>query len=402
MREFGNSRKMVPMRIGIAMISAAALLLAGCGSDSEKADVDAEHAHNLSTVPLTNVVDAVRDAAASMSLVTHISRSGVNDWESHPSTSVFVPQGSAPDGGFPIVVLGSHITGLSADCAPSLSANLLGLAPTVAALLKAGYVVTVPDYQGLGQPPVNGNDSDTYHPYLDSTTGGYNMIDAAQAAHEAVEQASTSWLAMGAGEGGQAAWAANELALDYNNFDGNLVGSVSISPVSDINDLADSAQNGTLSDAQKVVLARFVAALHTEDPEVVHLDDFRRGAAQKQWDALLGCQPVPTAQQVAARIPPEDLKPRNADAVATLRGYLQKSTLPQGPPQAPMLVSYSGAEPVSPATWTDRALDNACTMGDSITIRKDEQPRLDSPEVLAWIEDRFNSVPAPNDCEGRA
>lgn len=390
------------MRLAMALISAAVLVLSGCGPHSEKTDVVSDTPHNLYSVQLTGVVDDLRDAAASMNVVTHISRSGVNDWESHPGTSVFVPKGNAPEGGFPIVALGHQITGIAPNCAPSSSPTLLGLAPTIVALLNAGYVVSVPDFQGLGQPPANGNESDTYHPYLDSTTGGYNMIDAAQAAHEAEPQTSTSWLAIGVGEGGQAAWAANELALDYNNFDGNFVGSVSVSPFSDVNGLADAAWNGTLNDGQKAVLARFLAALHTEDPEVVNLDDFRRGAARQHWNALLGCQPAPTAQQVAAQIPAEDLKPANADAVATLRGYLQKSTLPQGPPQAPMLVSYTGAEPVTPAAWTDRALDNACKMGDTMTIRKESQPELDSPQTLAWIRDRFDGVAAPNDCEGRA
>lgn len=390
------------MRLGIALISAAVLVIAGCGSHSDETESDAPSSHNLASVPLTDVVDSVRDAAASMNVITHISRSGVNDWESHPGTSVFVPKGSVPEGGFPIVALGHQITGTTPDCAPSLSPTLLGLAPTVVALLNAGYVVTVPDYQGLGKPPAGGNESDTYHPYLDSTTGGYNMIDAAQAAHLAEPKTSTSWLAMGAGEGGQAAWAANELALDYNNFDGKIVGSVSISPISDVNALADSAESGTLNDDQKVVLARFLAALHTEDPEVVNLDDFRRGAAQQHWDALMGCQSAPAAREVATQIPAADLRPANPEAAATLRGYLQKSTLPQGPTEAPMLVSYRDNDPISPAAWTDRALAAACKMGHSVTIQKNPQPRPDSPEVLAWIAERFASAPAPNDCEGRA
>ncbi|KAA1428165.1 hypothetical protein F0402_19775 [Mycolicibacter arupensis] len=227
------------------------------------------------------------------------------------------------------------------------------------------------------------------------------MIDAAQAAHVSAPQTSTSWLAVGVGEGGQAAWATNELAINYNNFDGKFMGSVSISPVSDINGLADAAQNGTLNDEQKVALARFVAALHAEYPDVVNLDDFRRGAAQQHWDALLGCQSAPTAQQVASQIPSGDLQPANADAVNTLRGYLQKVNLPQGPAQEPMLVSYSGTESLTPAEWTDRALDKACKMGDSITIDQQPQPQPDSAATLSWINDRFKSVPAPNDCGGR-
>ena len=396
------------MRRGMTLISAAVLVLAGCGShpdtdaDAGKDAAGKETSHNLGSVPLTNVVVPVRDAAASMSVVTHISRSGIYDGHTHVNTSVFTPKGNAPEGGFPIVVLAHRTTGTTADCAPSLSPTLLDLAPAIATLLKAGYVVAVPDFQGLGKPYADANEDDKYLPYLDSMTGGYNVIDAAQAAHVAVPQSSTSWLAMGADEGGQAAWAANELANDYNNFKGKFVGSVSISPVSDLDGLADAAQNGTMNDEQKVAFARFVAALHTEYPDDVNLDSYRRGAAQQQWDALLGCQSSPSAQQVASQIPPADLQPVNADAANTLRGYLQKTNLPQGPTQAPMLVTYSGTEPLTPASWTEGALDKACKMKDIITIERQPQPQLDSTATLSWINDRFRAMPAPNDCGGRA
>ncbi|WP_096309712.1 lipase family protein [Mycolicibacterium sp.] len=387
-------------RRGLTFMSAAVLVLTACGSQSAP-EAKKETSHNLGSVPLTNVVDSVRDVAASMSVVTHVSRSGINDWESHPTASVFVPKGAAPEGGFPIVVLAHQLAGLAPECAPSLSPTLLDLAPTVETLLKAGYVVSVPDYQGMGKPSAATMPSDKYHPYLDSTTLGYNVIDAAQAAHEAVQQSSPSWLAIGAGVGGQAAWSANELAVNYNNGNTKLVGSVSVSPILDVDGLADAAQNGTLNDDQKVVLARFLAALHTEYPNEVNLDDFRRGAAKQQWDALLGCQPAPTASQVAAQIPASDLQPGSADAVATLRGFLKKIDLPQAQAQAPMMVVYSDADPLTPAAWTDGALDAACKLGDAITIQKEPQAQPASEAQLAWIADRFAGKPAPNDCAGR-
>jgi hypothetical protein len=388
-------------RRGLAFLSAAVLVLTACGAH-QKTDSEKEKGHNLGSVPLTNVVEPLRNAAASMDLVTHISRSGINDWESHPTASVFVPKGNAPEGGFPVVVLGHQITGLGTECAPSQSSILLDLAPTVEALLGAGYVVAVPDFQGLGKPPAAGTPSDKYHPYLDSMTLGYNMIDAAQAAHEAVHQSSASWLAMGVREGGQAAWSANELAVNYNNGDLKFVGSVSISPIADVDGLADAAQNGTLNDDQKVVLARFLAALNTEYPDVVNLDDYRRGAAKQQWDALLGCQSAPSALQVAAQIPATDLQPGTEDAVATLRGFLKKISLPQAPAQAPMMVVYSDVDALTPVAWADRALDAACKLGDTVTIRKEPQPQLAADPQLAWIADRFAGKPAPNDCAGRA
>lgn len=390
------------IRKGLVLLSSTVVVLAGCGSPlSTDAGSNGEEApHNLSSVPLTNVAETVRNAAASMDIVTHISRSGIDDTQSEVTTSVFVPKGDAPEGGFPIVALANRTTGIAPECAQSLSPTLLGLAPTVAALLKAGYVVAVPDFQGLGKPAAE-DTGNQYNPYLDSTTAGYNMVDAVQAAHIAVPQSSASWLPMGIGEGGQAAWAANELADNYS-YELELAGSVSISPISDINGLLDSAKNATLSSEQKVVLARFLAGLGAAYPDSVDLHQFRRGAAERHWDALLGCQSDPTAQQVAAEVPATDLQPADGDAVSTLQGFLAKATLPQGPTRAPMLVVYSDTDPVSPVAWTETALNAACKLGDTITIRKNPQPQPDSGEVLAWIGDRFNSEePTHDDCESR-
>ena len=88
--------------------------------------------------------------------------------------------------------------------------------------------------------------------------------------------------------------------------------------------------------------------------------------------------------------------------MASLRGFLQKTTLPQGPTGAPMLVIYSGRDPVIPRAWTDRALDRACKMGDVIQI--EFQPDgggddIDVASALGWINDRVKVIPPLNDCE---
>jgi hypothetical protein len=113
-----------------------------------------------------------------------------------------VPRGNPPPDGWITVALGHPTTGILPECAPSLTNNLLGLSDTVAKLLQAGFVVTVPDYQGLGSDEIN-------HPYLDSTTVGFNMIDSVRAAHKVVHNMSNRWLALGVEQGGQAAWAAS-------------------------------------------------------------------------------------------------------------------------------------------------------------------------------------------------
>ena len=387
---------------GVAVLAAAIVVLTGCGRSPTEHDsktASAKDDDQPTSVPFNNIVATVRDLAAAMNTVTYVSRSGVNDGGTHVSAVVLVPKGTPPVGGFPVVVLGHQVTGIAPECAPSLSPTLLGLAPTVEALLKSGYVVTIPDYQGLGKPAVTDDEYNHYYPYLDSTTAGYNLIDAALATHITVPQSSNSWAALGVREGGQAAWAANELADGYGS-DLKLVGSASISPISDVESLADSAQNGTLTDDQKVVFARYLAAMHREYQYDVELDDFRRGSAQQQWDSLLGCH-IDNPGSIASTVSAADLKPTNADALATLRGYLKKTSLPQGPAQAPMLVSYDTADPVTPAAWTERALVAACKMGDTITIATQTGPPNDPTPTLAWIGDRFKSLPAVNDCRGQ-
>lgn len=174
-----------------ATLSVAMVLLASCsGTATDNASKPtADSADERPTaVPVTDVDPTLRDVAASIDTVTYVSRSGVNDGGTHVSAVVLVPKSTPPVDGFPIAALGHPVTGITPDCAPSQSPTLLGLAPTVATLLRAGYVVAVPDYQGLGKPAVTDDDYNHYYPYLDSTTAGYNMIDAARATHTMVPQ----------------------------------------------------------------------------------------------------------------------------------------------------------------------------------------------------------------------
>jgi alpha-beta hydrolase superfamily lysophospholipase len=391
----------------LTLIAVILVALAGCsGPHSEPSPTTTpnpkanEPGGVVADITLTNLDAPLRDAAASARVVTYTSRSGVDDSTTHVSASIFVPKGKPPEGGFPIVALGHGTTGTDPGCAPSLSPNLQHSATTVQALLNAGYVVAVPDYQGLGKPAV---DEDVYYPYLDSTTAGYNMIDAVRATRNVVPQTSSSWAALGVNEGGQAAWAANELAENYG-YDLKLIGTASISPIIDVQGLADAAESGQLSTEQKLTLIRYLAALKAEYPYDFNLGDYRRGHALQHWDAALGCDDSTSAQRLhlVAQITPDDLRPNDAAAAKTLRGYFEKTSLPQGPTQAPMLVIYSGQDPLTPAGWTERAINRACAMGDVITIQSHPDAAgvpAGPADALSWIGDRFRSVPAPNDCQ---
>lgn len=339
--------------------------------------------------PLTTVDPELGGLTAISARITYVSTSGIND--SHPKVTgtVFLPKGNPPADGWRIIALGNPGGGIQPDCAPSSSPSLLGLLPTVRLMVAAGYLVAITDYQGIGL-------ADTYHPYLDSTTEGFNLIDLVRATRKLVPAASTNWIAVGTGQGGQAAWAAAELATDYG---GGLrpQGAVALAPTAALDWLADAAAAGNLNHDQQLMLQQYLAAMPRAYPGFP-IEDYRRGAAKAHWDTLLACRGPAVADRagVLASLDPHDLGPTTPEATESLRGYLRKTTLPQAPASAPMLITPGQPDGLVPPEQTAAAVDRACAMGDVIDY---VTPPTD-PDPLGWITDRFNGTPAPNTCGG--
>lgn len=358
-------------------------------------DFSGEGPGTLKSADMLRTVDRrlvkVSSIAAS---ITYLSTSGVDGSVQLVSGSVFSPAGVPPEDGWPVVALGHGSTGVQPECGPSLSESLRGSADAVATLLAAGYVVTVPDYQGLGL-------GDTYHPYLDATTAGYNMIDAVRAARKLVPDASERWLAYGSSQGGQAAWAANDLAGEFGSGL-ELVGSVSLAPASDIAGLADSAANGQLTLEQATLMPWILWSIKRAHPQF-DLDDYRRGIVQERWDVFTACDgPAVEERNVLAKtITADDLRPADARATDVLRGYLQRMSVPLGPSAAPMLVLFGTDDRVVPAAWTSEAIARACAVGaveESYLAAGRGHDDIDPSIALAWMRDRFRGVTPVDMC----
>jgi pimeloyl-ACP methyl ester carboxylesterase len=389
------------------LILPIALLAPACGNDSSASTPQAASGVRLQgdfsgTGPGTLLdarvlptIDRRLPAMTSISgRMTYTSTSAITNSETSVTGTVFAPKGNAPTGGWPIIALGHGTSGIQSECAPSISPDLLGLAAPTALLVQAGYVVTLPDYQGLG------NDS-TYHPYLEPKTEGYNMIDAVRAARKLVPDTSDRWVAAGFSQGAQAAWAADELATTYGK-DLNLLGSVVLAPPLDVTFLADAAASGELTKEQKPLYPSILAALKNEYPDF-NLDDYRYGKVGERWDSLIQCDVIHAKEREQAfdQITADDLRPRSQEATDALRNRLQQMSLPQQKAMSPMLVVYGGKDPIISDEATSGALAAACKMGDVIDIR--EQPDkghtdLDIGVALTWIADRFQDLPVTNSC----
>ncbi|WP_415976083.1 lipase family protein [Rhodococcus sp. 077-4] len=353
----------------------------GTGSGSI---VSAETMPNLSLSVRMSGVDAAKVVYRSV-------QPGVGERE--VSGTVFTPSGDAPDGGWPVIAFAHGTTGIEQACAPSRSASLLGASALVQGFTTAGFAVAITDYEGLGH---EGN-----HAYLDNITAGYDVIDAVRALRTVFPDVGTEWAAFGGSQGGGAAWAANELAASYAP-ELDLVGAVALAPAANMVGLVDKAIVGTLTVDQGPLLQWVLESLARRDP-ALNLDDYRSGNAAQDWDDLTGCTPdkAGARDDAVKRLGERDFAPKSDAAAEALREALTAMAVPKGPASAPMLVAYGDADTFIDASWTDAALEQACALGDVITIDRQAgrgHGDVNGDAVNQWIGDRFAGAPAQNDC----
>lgn len=353
--------------------------------------------------PITGV-QAFDDENATAVKITYRSTGG-DGAPSEVSGLVVVPPGQPPKDGWPIVSFGHAMTGTQAKCAPTLADDYYGYSSAIGTLLGRGFVVSFPDYQGLGL------DGQSAHSVVDAATLGNNMIDAARAAHRVLPSTSTQWAAYGLGEGGLAAWAAAERAGTYGGGM-NMVGAVALSPYADLSPLVDAAAAGTLNGPMDLRTYIFMLqSLSNMDPGF-DLDLYRSGVARDRWDLLSDCAPLDPdeAKRLLNNLNPNDLKPRDPAAADDLRQRLSAAGVPARyptPGSAPVLVTYGTLDSMSPAAGIKRAIGAACAKGEQIEVltRAGGTQASDDQVVesaLGWLYARFAGERLGNVCVGEA
>ncbi|WP_233529531.1 lipase family protein [Antrihabitans stalagmiti] len=401
-------------RVAAATLLAATLFVGACAtSDQPDPDRSASGATAAPTAPSTTPqtpppVGAERGAltaqqpgaptlgAASVTTIRYRSTSGVDGGGTEVSGTVFVPEGTPPPGGWPVVTVGHGTTGVGDECAPSRHDDLLGSIRLVKPLLERGYVVTVSDLQGLG--------TDGPHPYLEPNSAAYDLIDAVRAARILVPDASTRWAALGVSQGGQASWAAAERANDYG--DGlEFVGSANLSPAADISGFVNADGNVEVTVPQQMFLPTLIAGLTVLHPEL-NADAYLHGELAANKDTLLACTGPAVVRKlsVAQKLSPEDSRPSTPADVDRMRGWLTELALPKVRAAGPMLVVIGEKDTVILPQWTREAVVRACELGDVVALdAQPDQAHADSravPPAVEWIADRFDGMPAPNTCGG--
>lgn len=123
------------------------------------------------------------------------------------SGALFLPKGTPPPGGWPLVAWAHGTVGVADICAPSWAGRSLRDLTYLDAWLDAGFAVVATDYQGLGTPGP--------HPYLYTRPAAYNILDSVRAVTRSQFKLSGKTLLVGQSQGGIAVVATGGYARDY-------------------------------------------------------------------------------------------------------------------------------------------------------------------------------------------
>ncbi|MFI8567423.1 lipase family protein [Rhodococcus sp. NPDC078407] len=387
---------------GLVAAAALVLVFAGCSTpvvppaSSGPAAVSAPEGSDrgaiVTATELGQVDVGVAFLGASATKIVYRTTDGITGGGTETSGTVFVPRGSAPPGGWPIVSVGHGTTGVTDECAPSLYPNLLGTIGLVTPFLERGTVVVVTDYQGLGTP---GDPA-----YLDPDAAAYDVIDAVRAARTVVPDVGTRWGAVGTSQGGQAVWAAAERSTEYG--DGlQLMGAAALSPTADLTRFFAPDTDRNLG--RQLLIPFLYEGVHAVQP-AAELTDYVRGTFADNVTALTACSDLLgfTKADAGAVIAPADAGPATAEAEQRMTDWLESVTVPTTPTGVPLLVQVGEQDDLVDPAWTRAAVDRACAMGENVELVVDQdQGHADlaaNAPAVDWLVERFLNVPTSGTC----
>ncbi|NWD77352.1 alpha/beta fold hydrolase [Pseudomonas gingeri] len=123
------------------------------------------------------------------------------------SGALFVPKGTPPEGGWPLMAWAHGTVGSADVCAPSFNSRSARDSHYLNHWLAQGYAIVATDYQGLGTPGL--------HPYGLTRPLAYNILDSIRAVSHGDFELSTRVVVFGQSQGGRAAFGTAVYARDY-------------------------------------------------------------------------------------------------------------------------------------------------------------------------------------------
>lgn len=271
---------------------------------------------------------------------------------------LYIPQGKAPKGGWPLVVWGHGTMGIADVCAPSWKKPTPRDGNYVDAWLQAGFAVVAPDYQGLGTRGV--------HTYIQRKGEGYSVLDAARAALRGSRGLIANKVILtGQSQGSGAVLNATYLQPAYAP-DVNLLGTVATALVWRAQARADVALDLTGGDAVRYAIMRLYGGGGTKGSPPV--DSILSDKAKLVREAARhGCSrdlvPVVRDNQIDG----SNAFTRSADEVVKMIDF---PAVPVRAMKQPLLIATGLSDSTIPTSLQFEAVKALCQRGNRVIWRK--------------------------------
>jgi hypothetical protein len=303
---------------------------------------------------------------------------------------VVAPTDAPPAGGRPVISWAHGTHGIADKCAPSRTANMVSLLPSIGKVVSQGYVVAATDYEGLGTPGT--------HPYLVGESEARGVLDIVKAAQQIREtDASNHTFVWGQSQGGQAALFAGEIQPTYAP-ELALEGVISGAPVTDATAMFPAAATipETLGFAVMGLMGIQAAYPDAKISDVLTPAGLAKTKIvdQKCYGAVLDAFKLPVNQVIK----------KNPSQVPPFPALFAADTPGKVPTAAPMLVYQGLSDDVVYKVFTDQYVKKACALGNTVDYQtfsgKDHYEENDAAEkdVLEWMQARLHGVAAPTTC----
>lgn len=268
------------------------------------------------------------------------------------SGALFVPDGPAPAGGWPIMAYDHGTTGLGARCGGQADANspMPGVQASEDDIMRyfvsKGFAVVAPDYVGLGLYDTGP------HPYLELRTEASATIDLVRAARAARSDLSRSWAVTGSSQGGHAALGTSyEQVADAADLD--FRGTIAIDPASDVEKVYPVAGPwvpplpGAVGDGVSSFFVSILGGLRAARPEA-NVDGYLTDQGRQLLDSI-GTLCLPRIRDRVQGLPIGDLLARplsEGPLPAVLNDYM---TVPTRGYDAPILLLVNVTDTTVPS-----------------------------------------------------
>jgi pimeloyl-ACP methyl ester carboxylesterase len=305
------------------------------------------------------------------------------------SGTIWVPAGTPPAGGFPIIAWGPGNNGSGDPCAYSAQhdATRIDYALLMFQWMKEGYAVAYTDYEGHG----------TRYPYLFAVgeSATHSLLDAARAARDLLGTvASDRVVIAGHSLGAGAAAASLQYGRAYAD-DLDVRGALLLEGGGDVTDLVADVMSG----ADPTGLVQGVVGWTAAYPELDAADVLTPGALRESRKLETKCD---AAWAFVGRRA-DDVFAANPLDLPAWHERIEAGTVRQAP-----FPTFFVVAPTSAAHVADLRVvaDRLCRINDD--VRFEPYPGTDHDTVLqvaradyvAWIAERFAGKPAIGNCAG--